>query len=90
MIIQKLARCADVVWAEPVTIKLGYGQPEKINGPLQALNCLAQRWPDTAGVEFLKAKTLCMVALGERIPCAGVRDAFVAAAVEADMLVSAN
>ncbi|WP_438750268.1 DUF982 domain-containing protein [Pararhizobium sp. O133] len=90
MIIQKAERCADVMWSEPVEIRLGYGQPEKISGPLQALNCLAQRWPDTGGEEYLKAKTLCMAALGERIPCAGVRDAFVAAAAEADMLVPAN
>lgn len=88
MIIEKPERCNDLVWSEPVTIRLGYGQPERINGPLQALNCLTQRWPDTAGENYLKAKTLCMAALGERIPCEGVRDAFVAAAAEADALVS--
>ncbi|KQS90865.1 MULTISPECIES: DUF982 domain-containing protein [unclassified Rhizobium] len=90
MIIQKSDRCADVVWAEPVMIQLRQGEPEKISGPLQALNCLAQRWPEAEGEQYWKAKKLCMAALGERIPCAGVRDAFVAAAAEAHMLVTRN
>lgn len=90
MIIEKSERCADVVWSEPVTIQLRQGQSEKISGPLQALNCLAQRWPEAAGEQYWKAKTLCMAALGERIPCEGVREAFVAAAAEAHMLVEPN
>lgn len=75
-----------ISWSEPVTVQLRYGFPEDIATPLQALNCLAQRWPKVGGEQYEKARHLCMAALGGRLPCETVRAAFVAAAEEAEVL----
>jgi hypothetical protein len=45
MLVIKPENCNDVRWSEPVPVQLRYGFPEEIETPLQALNCLAQRWP---------------------------------------------
>lgn len=72
-----------------MVVQLRFGFPELIDGPLQALNCLAQRWPTVGGEAYVKARHLCMAALGDRVPCETVRTAFVAAAEEADVLALA-
>jgi hypothetical protein len=64
--------------------------PEDIATPLQALNCLAQRWPKVGGEQYEKARHLCMAALGGREPYETVRAAFVAAAEEAEVLAHRN
>lgn len=90
MMVIKPENCSDVRWSTPVTVQLRYGFPEDIETPLQALNCLAQRWPKVGGEDYLRARHLCMAALGGRIPCETVRAAFVAAAEEAELLVHGN
>jgi hypothetical protein len=83
--------CSDVHWNVPVVVQLRFGFPEPINGPLQALNCLSQRWPARGrGDAYVKARHLCMAALGDRVPCETVRAAFVVAAEEADVLALAT
>jgi hypothetical protein len=86
MLVIKPENCSDVRWSTPVTVQLRYGFPEHIETPLQALNCLAQRWPKVGGEAYLRARQLCMAALGGRIPGETVRAAFVAAAEEAEVL----
>jgi hypothetical protein len=86
MLVIKPENCSDVSWNEPVLVQLRFGFPEKIETPLQALNCLAQRWPKVGGDQYEKARHLCMAALGGRVPCDTVRAAFVAAAEEAEVL----
>jgi Protein of unknown function (DUF982) len=88
MLVIKPEKCSDAQWSHPVMVQLRFGLPEKINGPLQALNCLAQRWPKVGGEAYVKARHLCLAALGDRVPCETVRAAFLAAAEEADVLVS--
>ncbi|WP_426124457.1 DUF982 domain-containing protein [Pararhizobium sp. PWRC1-1] len=86
MLVIKPENCSDVSWNEPVLVQLRFGFPEKIETPLQALNCLAQRWPKVGGEQYERARHLCMAALGGRVQCDTVRVAFVAAAEEADVL----
>jgi hypothetical protein len=90
MLVIKPENCSDVRWSEPVTVQLRYGFPEEIETPLQALNCLAQRWPKVGGEEYMRARQLCMAALGGRVPCETVRLAFAAAAEEAEVLADGN
>ncbi|MEK1933166.1 MAG: DUF982 domain-containing protein [Pararhizobium sp.] len=90
MLVIKPEKCSDARWSHPVIVQLRFGLPEQINSPLQALNCLAQRWPKVGGEAYVKARNLCLAALGDRVPCEAVRAAFVAAAEEADVLVSAG
>lgn len=90
MLVTKSENCSDVRWSEPVTVQLRYGFPEDIETSLQALNCLAQRWPKVGGEEYIRARQLCMAALGRRVPCETVRTAFAAAAEEAEVLADRN
>ncbi|WP_372352938.1 DUF982 domain-containing protein [Pararhizobium sp. BT-229] len=46
--------------------------------------------PPLGGEEYGRAKKMCMAALGGRIPCQSARVAFLAAAEEAQALVSGN
>jgi hypothetical protein len=90
MLVIKPENCNDVRWSEPVPVQLRYGFPEEIETPLQALNCLAQRWPKVGGVAYERARGICMAALGGRVPCETVRAAFIAAAEEAAVLSTAD
>ncbi|MDO9418592.1 DUF982 domain-containing protein [Pararhizobium sp.] len=87
MIVLKPENCSALRWSHPVRIQLRPGSEEDILGPLQALNCLTTRWSKPPGPESARARQLCMAALGERVPCDVVKDAFVAAAEEAGLLV---
>ncbi|WP_421869076.1 DUF982 domain-containing protein [Pararhizobium sp.] len=86
MLVIKPENCDDLQWLEPVTVQLRYGLLEEIYSPLQALNCLSQRWPKVGGLEFERAKEACMAALEAKIPCESARYAFLNAAEEADVL----
>jgi hypothetical protein len=88
MLTHQLENCSDGHWSDPVMVQLRFGFPEKIDGPLGALNCLVQRWPKFGGEKYSRAKQLCMAALGGRVPCESARVAFVAAAEEAEVLAS--
>jgi len=39
-----------IVWSEPVRVRVGYGFPETIKGPREALEYLQWRWPVHEGV----------------------------------------
>ncbi len=69
-------------------VQLRFGFPERIDGPLKALNYLVERWPKFGGEEYTRAKQVCMAALGGRVPCESARLAFMAAAEEAEVLAS--
>ena len=86
MIIETEMNCSDICWAEPVRVRVGHGVPVNIDGPQSALNTMMQRWPQTGGEQYKRARKLCMAALGRRVPAASIRDDFVAACVEADIL----
>lgn len=75
----------DVRWREPVWVKVGYGTPEPVRGPRQALNYLAFRWPAIRGDHFRRAQDQCIGALKKEFPCEQAREAFIGAVTEAGM-----
>lgn len=76
----------EVRWREPVWVKIGYGFPEAVRGPKQALNCLTFRWPALRGDHFEEALRQCKSALRKEIGCDVAREAFLKAAQEAEMI----
>lgn len=87
MLMETEKKCSELRWGDPVQVRIQHGRLEDICGPQDALNCLTHRWPVDRGVDFERARQLCMAALGGRIPLNNVRDAFVAACVEAKLSV---
>lgn len=56
-------------WQKPVRVAFGHVGTEIINGPLEALALLTDRWPDLRGPHFVKARSSCRAALdGRRSP----------------------
>ena len=76
----------DVVWSSPVRVRVGYGSPEMIRGPREALDYLNWRWPIREGTYYLKALKECAAGLQRKIPLEKVRETFVLASIEAKML----
>lgn len=75
-----------VEWAEPVRVRVGYGFPETIRGPKQALDYLTWRWPVREGVYYIRAVKERAASLQRRMPIEAVRETFVLASIEAKML----
>ncbi|AFL51375.1 hypothetical protein USDA257_c28040 [Sinorhizobium fredii USDA 257] len=67
-------------------IRIGRAKPLEIDGPYAALNVMAHRWPDVRGDRYDKAKRLCMAALGRRVAACSIKDDFIEACIEADIL----
>lgn len=75
-------------WQFPVRIKDGRGIPEAIHGPEEALEHLTYRWPAETGSHYDNARRQCLNARQRGVPVEVVREAFVAASLEAGMLVT--
>jgi len=76
----------DVLWSSPVRVRIGYGFPETIRGPREALEYLKWRWPVREGACYINALRDCAAGLQRKIPLDRVREAFVLASIEAKML----
>ncbi len=76
----------EVRWSEPVWVKVGYGVPEAVRGPSQALSYLTFRWPAVRGQAFESAGLRCKLALRKDVECDVAREAFIRAAQEAQMM----
>jgi len=75
-----------VRWNEPVNLRIGYGMPERIRSPKDALNHLLFRWPTVRGEKYSTARNICSAAEGNSLLHNEARMAFVEACVEADVL----
>jgi hypothetical protein len=73
-------------WSSPVRVRVGYGFPETIRGPREALEYLKWRWPVRDGIYYVKALQDCALVLQRQIPIESVRETFVLASQEAKML----
>jgi hypothetical protein len=76
----------DVKWLAPVWIRIGTGAPEQVQTASAALEKLTYRWPHQRGRHYLSAKTCCLAALNGQMPADMAREAFIHAAIEAQML----
>ena len=81
-----MIRTSDIRWNSPVRVKIGYGFPETIRGPREALDYLQFRWPAVDGPHYRLAKTLCTDVLKQSASAEVARAAFIEACLEARML----
>ncbi|HEX2146562.1 MAG TPA: DUF982 domain-containing protein [Pseudorhizobium sp.] len=81
-----MIRTSDIRWSSPVRVKIGYGFPEAIRGPREALNYLQFRWPAVDGENIRAARLACADAAQQLISPEVARGAFVKACIEARML----
>ncbi|MGW9229661.1 DUF982 domain-containing protein [Pseudorhizobium sp. NPDC055634] len=77
---------SDIRWPSPVRVRVGYGFPETIRGPREALAYLDFRWPAIYGECYRQAKEACTIALADGRHAETARRAFLDACVEAQML----
>ncbi|TCV69408.1 uncharacterized protein DUF982 [Neorhizobium sp. R1-B] len=78
----------DVDWAIPVSVELhGAGDHDLIFCTRDAANCLLEDWPVDDGEHFHQALRTFMLVLDGKAEPEDARDAFVAAAEEAGLVV---
>ena len=81
-----IIRSSEARWASPVRVRIGYGFPETIRGPREALSYLDFRWPAVDGGHCCTAKALCAGAMDGHVSLDAAREAFLLACIEAKML----
>lgn len=74
------------IWDVPVYVRIGRGMTETIEGPQEALTYLTNRWPAERGRYYEQAKAACDDAVARYGSLAESREAFVAAAIEVNIL----
>ncbi|WJR67005.1 DUF982 domain-containing protein [Neorhizobium sp. CSC1952] len=84
--ISDVTEANEALWSAPVRVRVGYGFPETIRGPREALEYLKWRWPVREGTYYIKALKECAACLQRRLPLEKVRETFVLASIEAKML----
>ncbi|NTF43043.1 MULTISPECIES: DUF982 domain-containing protein [Rhizobium] len=80
------AETSDVRWPGPVYLRIGYGMPETIRSPREALNHLLFRWPTIRGEKYHSATDLCGAASDNPLLHEQARHVFVEACAEAGVL----
>ncbi|MCJ8520056.1 hypothetical protein ABID21_003054 [Pseudorhizobium tarimense] len=81
-----IIRSSEVRWTSPVRVRIGYGFPETIWGPREALSYLQFRWPAVDGDNCRAAKALCADVMEGQGCLEAAREAFFNACIEAKML----
>jgi hypothetical protein len=79
-------RTSDVRWLAPVYVRIGYGIPEAVRSPKDALNHLLYRWPASCGNARREAEASCAKAMQLKYACDAAREAFIRACIEAMVL----
>jgi hypothetical protein len=72
-------------WSTPVLVRIGHGSSEKVEGPAAALHFLKSRWPYERGAHYVRAIELCRTASKGSIPIEVAKEAFISAAIEANV-----
>jgi hypothetical protein len=80
------SRSDEFHWKSPVRVRVGYGFPEIIRGPREALDYLTCRWPVRDGTYYLQALKDCAAFLQRQAHLESVRETFILASIEARML----
>lgn len=78
----------NIYWSSPVVVQIGYGFPENVRGPQEALEYLQWRWPVRSGDYYFKALQECAAFAKQQVPLERVRETFVLAGIEAKMLAN--
>jgi len=74
-------------WRHVVNLRVGQGPIETIRCPGEALGYLNGRWPEGAGPYTDAARSKCLRALEDRTASEEAREVFMAAAIEASLLI---
>ncbi len=72
-------------WRTPVLIRIGNGSSESVRSPSEALHYLFNRWPTERGERYSAAVEARKAASEEAASGEVAREAFIAAASEADV-----
>lgn len=72
-----------VKWNEPIEIGFVQGNTQVISGPSEALNCLANLWPEFRGPHYVAARSVCRAAIDGRKSAEEARAVFISATREA-------
>lgn len=72
-------------WNSPVKVGFEGADARTVNGPFDALKCLADLWPSMRGLRYIKARSACRAALDGRKSVEEARAEFLAAAEEAKL-----
>lgn len=73
-----------VKWNAP--IEVGFkGDARTVTGPSEALNCMADLWPDRRGPQYVAARSVCRAAVAGRRSVEEAREMFISAAQEAQL-----
>ncbi len=75
-----------IYWTKAVSVRIGTGISDAIQGPGEAFEALNNRWPAEHGPHYDEAKRLCSMAVGGTASVETARLAFIGAAVEAAVL----
>lgn len=75
-----------ITWPAPIAVRIGKDQAEFIHGPAEAMDYLEHRWPHVSGPHHEAARRRCVEAMNHLEHPEAARDAFIAAAAEADVL----
>lgn len=75
-------------WEEPVTYETqSQGQYRTISSAVEAARVLLEDWPASKGIQFLRAKAVCLTALTGEVEPEVSRVAFLRAAEEAGVYI---
>ncbi|MFB2551658.1 DUF982 domain-containing protein [Ensifer soli] len=74
---------AEIRWLIPVEIETGRHMRRVVHGPMEALNCLVQQWPQREGSHYLNAKQRCIDSMNRVCSAELAREAFINASLEA-------
>ncbi len=79
-------RTSEVRWLAPVYVRIGYGLPEAVRSPRQALEKLLYRWPQSRGDAYERAMCSCMASAERSQARETAREDFIQACIEARIL----
>lgn len=75
----------DIKWSSPIEVGFVPGGAQTVNGPTEALHCLANMWPDRRGPQYVAARSGCRAAVAGRKTVEEARALFISAAQEAHL-----
>lgn len=72
-----------IKWSNPIEIGFAHGASQTVTGPSEALNCMANLWPDRRGPLYVAARSVCRAAIDGRKSAEEAREMFISATQEA-------
>lgn len=74
-----------VTWSNPIEVGFAAERSQLVCGPIEALRCLNDLWPDRRGPYYVAARSYCRAAIDGRKSAEEAREVFISAALEADL-----